>query len=31
MWDVIFAEDPTLEIVDFVCLGMIIRLHWDCE
>jgi len=31
MWDVIFAEDPTLEIVDFVCLVMIIRLHWDCE
>ncbi|KAF1353911.1 rab-GTPase-TBC domain-containing protein [Delphinella strobiligena] len=29
MWDVIFAEDPTLEIVDFVCLVMIIRLHWD--
>ena len=29
MWDVLFAEDPTLEIVDFICLVMIIRLHWD--
>lgn len=31
MWDVMFAEDPTLEVVDLVCLVMIIRLHWDRE
>ena len=31
MWDVIFAEDPTLEIVDMICLVMIVRLHWDCK
>ncbi|KAL1296967.1 hypothetical protein AAFC00_004567 [Neodothiora populina] len=29
MWDVIFAEDPTLEIVDLICLVMIVRLHWE--
>ncbi|GAB7351250.1 hypothetical protein MBLNU459_g1675t1 [Dothideomycetes sp. NU459] len=29
MWDVLFAEDPSLELVDFVCLIMILRLHWD--
>lgn len=31
MWDIIFAEDPSLELVDFVCLTMILRLHWDRE
>lgn len=31
MWDVIFAEDPSLEIVDLICLVMILRLHWDCK
>ena len=31
MWDVIFAEDPSLEIVDIVCLVMIIQLRWECE
>ena len=29
MWDVIFAEDPSLEIVDMICLTMILRLRWD--
>lgn len=31
MWDVIFAEDPSLELVEFICLTMILRLHWKCE
>ncbi|TIA48710.1 RabGAP/TBC [Aureobasidium pullulans] len=29
MWDAIFADDPSLEIVDLVCLNMLLRLHWD--
>lgn len=31
MWDIIFAEDPSLELVDFISLVMILRLHWDRE
>jgi TBC1 domain family protein 5 len=31
MWDAIFTDDPSLEIVDLVCLNMILRLHWDCK
>ena len=29
LWDVIFAEDATLEIVDHICLTMLLRIHWD--
>ncbi|KAH0268953.1 RabGAP/TBC, partial [Aureobasidium melanogenum] len=29
MWDAIFADDPSLEIVDLVCLNMLLRLHWE--
>ncbi|KAK5693845.1 hypothetical protein LTR17_024971 [Elasticomyces elasticus] len=29
MWDVIFAEDPTLEIVDHISLAMILRIRWE--
>ncbi|THY98745.1 RabGAP/TBC [Aureobasidium pullulans] len=29
MWDAIFADDPSLEIVDLICLNMLLRLHWD--
>lgn len=28
LWDVIFAEDPTLEIVDHICLAMLLRIRW---
>jgi TBC1 domain family protein 5 len=31
MWDAIFADDPSLEIVDLVCLNMLLRLHWECK
>ena len=31
MWDAIFADDPSLEIVDLICLNMLLRLHWDCK
>ncbi|KAI4750823.1 RabGAP/TBC [Aureobasidium sp. EXF-3400] len=29
MWDAIFADDPSLEIVDLICLNMLLRLHWE--
>ena len=29
IWDVIFAEDPTLEIVDHICLTMLLRMRWQ--
>ena len=29
IWDVIFAEDPTLEIVDHLCLAMLLRMRWQ--
>lgn len=29
LWDVIFAEDATLEIVDHICVTMLLRIHWD--
>nr|POF15228.1 tbc1 domain family member 5 [Quercus suber] len=29
MWDVIFAEDPSLEIVDYVCVAMLLRIRFD--
>jgi TBC1 domain family protein 5 len=29
MWDVVFAHDPSLEIVDHICLVMLLRIRWD--
>ncbi|GAB7358128.1 hypothetical protein MBLNU230_g0287t1 [Neophaeotheca triangularis] len=29
MWDVMFAEDSSLEIVDHVCLAMLLRVRWE--
>ena len=29
VWDVIFAEDTTLEIVDHICLTMLLRIRWE--
>jgi TBC1 domain family protein 5 len=29
MWDVVFANDPSLEIVDHICLVMLLRIRWD--
>ena len=29
MWDVIFAEDTSLEIVDHICLAMLLRIRWE--
>ncbi|EME87908.1 uncharacterized protein MYCFIDRAFT_213065 [Pseudocercospora fijiensis CIRAD86] len=28
LWDVIFAEDPSLELVDHMCLAMLLRIRW---
>ncbi|KAI8060074.1 rab-GTPase-TBC domain-containing protein [Gongronella butleri] len=27
LWDAIFAQDPTLQIVDYVCVAILLRLH----
>ncbi|KAJ6258396.1 LOW QUALITY PROTEIN: hypothetical protein Dda_6436 [Drechslerella dactyloides] len=28
LWDGIFVEDPTLQIVDYVCVAMLLRIRW---
>ncbi|KAK7547034.1 rab-GTPase-TBC domain-containing protein [Phyllosticta citricarpa] len=28
MWDLIFAIDPSLEIMDYVCIAMLLRIRW---
>lgn len=28
LWDVIFAEDSSLDIVDHICLAMLLRIRW---
>ncbi|KAK6414925.1 hypothetical protein LTR95_017659, partial [Oleoguttula sp. CCFEE 5521] len=29
MWDVLFAEDTSLELVDHICLTMLLRIRWE--
>ncbi|MCJ1244124.1 hypothetical protein MMC30_001322 [Trapelia coarctata] len=29
LWDVLFAEDPGLELIDFVCVAMLLRVRWQ--
>ena len=29
MWDVVFANDTSLEIVDHVCIAMLLRIRWE--
>lgn len=29
VWDVIFAEDTSLELVDHICLAMLLRIRWE--
>lgn len=29
MWDVIFSEDPSLALVDHICLAMLLRIRWE--
>ncbi len=29
VWDMLFAEDPTLDLVDLVCVSMLLRVRWQ--
>lgn len=29
LWDSLFAEDPALELVDMVCVAMLLRIRWQ--
>lgn len=29
LWDTLFAEDPGLELVDMVCVAMLLRIRWQ--
>lgn len=31
LWDNLFAEDPSLELVDMICVAMLLRIRWQCE
>ena len=28
LWDTMFAFDPSLELVDLICVAMLIRIRW---
>jgi TBC1 domain family protein 5 len=30
LWDTIFAVDPSLKLVDLICVAMLIRIRWQC-
>lgn len=29
LWDMLFAEDPGLELIDLVCVSMLLRIRWQ--
>ncbi|RDA92803.1 hypothetical protein CP533_0800 [Ophiocordyceps camponoti-saundersi (nom. inval.)] len=29
LWDTIFAVDPTLQLIDFICCAMLLRIRWQ--
>ena len=29
LWDILFAEDPALDLVDLVCVSMLLRIRWQ--
>lgn len=31
LWDILFAEDPTLNLVDLICVSMLLRIRWQRE
>jgi hypothetical protein len=31
MWDILLAEDPQLDLVDMVCVAMLLRIRWQCK
>lgn len=28
LWDTLFAYDPTLELMDLICVAMLLRIRW---
>ena len=28
LWDILFAEDPALDLVDLICVSMLLRIRW---
>ncbi|PQE16062.1 WD repeat domain-containing protein [Rutstroemia sp. NJR-2017a WRK4] len=30
VWDTLFAEDPELDLVDLICVAMLLRIRWEC-
>lgn len=30
VWDRLFAEDPNLQLVDLMCVAMLLRVRWEC-
>ncbi len=31
MWDLLFAEDPSLSLMDLICVAMLLRIRWQRE
>lgn len=31
VWDSLFAEDPNLQLVDYICVAMLLRIRWPCQ
>lgn len=31
LWDILFAEDPGLDLVDMVSVAMLLRIRWQCR
>lgn len=31
LWDTLLAEDPGLDLVDMVCVAMLLRIRWQRE
>lgn len=29
VWDTLFAEDPELDLVDLICVAMLLKIHWQ--
>jgi TBC1 domain family protein 5 len=30
MWDLLFAHGLRSDLVDFTCISMLLRIHWQC-
>ncbi|KAF2455792.1 rab-GTPase-TBC domain-containing protein [Lineolata rhizophorae] len=31
LWDLLFAQDPSLDLVDLICVAMLLRIRWSRE